>query len=182
MKKYDSKKFLKNSLIKKDCWLVRLIFPIFLKVLLILNSLYNKCLFFLRIYFIEFRIKKPISIKISTILKQISSISIFFLLGSKEIKAENFNFDTEFRTEIGKKLFISNCNVCHLNGNNIIIPEKNLKKETLERNGINNLNAIVYQIINGKNGMPAFGGRLEESQIQEIAKYILSNETFTSKN
>ena len=57
--------------------------------------------------------------------------------------------------------------------NNIIISEKNLKKETLETLGINNLESIKYQIINGKNGMPAFGGRLKEIEIAEITNYIL---------
>jgi cytochrome c6 len=36
-----------------------------------------------------------------------------------------------------------------------------------------NQDAIVYQILNGKNGMPAFGGRLNESEIEEIANYVL---------
>ena len=77
------------------------------------------------------------------------------------------------RDQRGETLFQLNCSVCHAGGNNIIIPEKNLKKETLEENGMNNLNAIVYQIVNGKNGMPAFGGRLTEKEIQEIATYLL---------
>jgi mono/diheme cytochrome c family protein len=38
---------------------------------------------------------------------------------------------------------------------------------------MNNRNSIIYQIINGKNGMPGFGGRLKESEIEEIASYIL---------
>lgn len=75
--------------------------------------------------------------------------------------------------ELGKRLFLLNCNVCHIDGKNIILPEKNLKKETLEINGMNTLEAINYQVINGKNGMPAFGGRLHEKEIQEIANYIL---------
>ena len=75
--------------------------------------------------------------------------------------------------EKGEKLFIANCNVCHIQGKNLIIPEKNLKKKTLDINGMNSVNSIVYQIINGKNGMPAFGGRLMESEIQEIALYVL---------
>ena len=77
------------------------------------------------------------------------------------------------RDQRGETLFHVNCSVCHAGGNNIIIPEKNLKKQTLEENGMNNLNAIVYQIVNGKNGMPAFGGRLTEKEIQEIGTYIL---------
>ena len=75
--------------------------------------------------------------------------------------------------KIGEKLFKINCAVCHLGGNNIIIPEKNLKKETLEENGMNSISSISYQIINGKNGMPAFGGRLTEKDIDEIANYVL---------
>jgi len=73
----------------------------------------------------------------------------------------------------GETLFNLNCSVCHLGGNNIIIPEKNLKKQTLEENGMNSLNSIVYQIINGKNGMPAFGGRLQEDEIEILASYVL---------
>jgi cytochrome c6 len=75
----------------------------------------------------------------------------------------------------GKKLFLSNCNVCHLGGQNIIIPEKNLKKETLQTNGMYSREAISYQILNGKNGMPAFGGRLKENEIKLIAEYVLQN-------
>ena len=75
--------------------------------------------------------------------------------------------------KIGQKIFVSNCNVCHMNGNNIIIPEKNLKKEALETNGMYNLEAIIYQITNGKNGMPAFGGRLTETEIENVSNYIL---------
>jgi cytochrome c6 len=75
--------------------------------------------------------------------------------------------------EKGEILFKTNCSVCHLGGNNIIIPEKNLKGKTLEANGMNSVSAISYQILNGKNGMPAFGGRLKESEIKEIAEYVL---------
>jgi cytochrome c6 len=75
--------------------------------------------------------------------------------------------------ENGEKVFTNNCSVCHLGGNNIIIPEKNLKKETLEANGMNTISAISYQVINGKNGMPAFGGRLAEKDIEDVAAYVL---------
>lgn len=89
---------------------------------------------------------------------------------------ENIN---AISNENGKELFEKNCLVCHLGGNNIIIPEKNLKKDSLEENGMNNLNAISYQILNGKNGMPAFQGRLKENEIEAIAKYVLEQ---SSKN
>ena len=75
--------------------------------------------------------------------------------------------------ESGEKLFSQNCSACHLGGINIIIPEKNLTKETLAENGMNSISAISYQILNGKNGMPAFGGRLTEEEIEKIANYVL---------
>jgi cytochrome c6 len=75
--------------------------------------------------------------------------------------------------EKGEKIFQQNCSVCHENGNNIIIAEKNLKKENLETNGMNSISSINYQVTNGKNGMPAFGGRLKEEDINQVANYIL---------
>jgi cytochrome c6 len=47
----------------------------------------------------------------------------------------------------------------------------------LKANGMDNINSIIYQITNGKNGMPAFGSRLEEKEIEEIANYILKKYT-----
>ena len=94
-----------------------------------------------------------------------------------------FPFNAQTRDlETGKKVFIENCNVCHIGGNNIIIPEKNLKKETLETNGMNTSEAIIYQVTNGKNGMPAFGGRLQEKEIEEVANYILEESEKNFKN
>ena len=84
--------------------------------------------------------------------------------------------------EKGEKVFVNNCIVCHAGGNNIIIPEKNLKKATLETNGMNTRNAIAYQVLNGKNGMPAFGGRLKENEIQAVAIYVLQQSEKDFKN
>ena len=77
-------------------------------------------------------------------------------------------------TKLGEKLFQNNCSLCHLNGTNIIIPEKNLKEETLIANGMKNKNSLSYLILNGKNGMPAFGGRLTENEIEAISNYLLN--------
>jgi len=98
------------------------------------------------------------------------SILLYFLIVTISFQMENIN-----ENEYGEELFNNNCSVCHLGGNNVIIPEKNLKFETLEANGMNTTSAIKYQIINGKNGMPAFGGRLKEIEIEQIAKYVLDN-------
>ena len=72
-----------------------------------------------------------------------------------------------------ENIFNNNCNVCHIGGINIIIPEKNLRKKSLETNGMDNIEAIIYQVTNGKNGMPAFGGRLSEQEIEKVARYVL---------
>ena len=99
---------------------------------------------------------------------QLSKNFFFFCLITHKVKASH-------ATENGEILFKNNCSVCHLGGNNIIIPEKNLKIETLEANGMDTTSAIRYQIINGKNGMPAFGGRLKEIEIEQIASYVLES-------
>ena len=99
---------------------------------------------------------------------QLSKNFFFFCLITHKVKASH-------ATENGEILFKNNCSVCHLGGNNIIIPEKNLKIETLEANGMDTTSAIRYQIINGKNGMPAFGGRLKEIEIEQIARYVLES-------
>jgi cytochrome c6 len=81
-----------------------------------------------------------------------------------------FNFQIN---SLGKNLFNLNCSACHQNENNRIIPEKNLKKETLKAFGIDNKISLIYQITNGKNGMPGFGGQLKKNEIEEIVLYIL---------
>nr|AYO28296.1 cytochrome c6 [Synura sphagnicola]AYO28322.1 cytochrome c6 [Synura sphagnicola] len=97
---------------------------------------------------------------------------IFSLLTESEVQ----------KWDKGKVLFSQNCLPCHTGGNNIILPEKNLKKESLEANGMKNLKAITYQILNGKNGMPAFGGRLTESEIDAIALYVFEESDMDFKD
>jgi cytochrome c6 len=76
--------------------------------------------------------------------------------------------------ENGERIFTANCAACHAGGNNVIMPEKTLKKEALETNGMNSVNAITYQVTNGKNAMPAFGGRLADTDIEDVANYVLA--------
>ena len=84
------------------------------------------------------------------------------------------SFAMEADLENGERIFSANCSACHAGGNNVIIPEKTLKKDVLEANGMNSVNAITYQVTNGKNAMPAFGGRLDDSDIEDVANYVLS--------
>ena len=74
----------------------------------------------------------------------------------------------------GEQIFSANCAACHGNGNNVIATEKTLKKDALEENGMNSQDAIMTQVKNGKNAMPAFGGRLADEDIDNVASYVLS--------
>lgn len=79
-----------------------------------------------------------------------------------------------FDLEAGSALFTANCSACHAGGNNVILPDKTLKKDVLEENGMNSTSAIKNQVTNGKNAMPAFGGRLSAEQIDDVANYVLN--------
>merc|ERR1712107_950358 len=63
--------------------------------------------------------------------------------------------------ENGESVFGGNCTSCHAGGNNSVVPEKKLKKEAIEKylTGGYNVEAIKYQVTNGKGSMPAFGER-----------------------
>nr|YP_009736258.1 cytochrome c6 [Scytosiphon promiscuus]QDM58345.1 cytochrome c6 [Scytosiphon promiscuus]QDM58488.1 cytochrome c6 [Scytosiphon promiscuus]QTW91525.1 cytochrome c6 [Scytosiphon lomentaria]WAM64583.1 cytochrome c6 [Scytosiphon lomentaria] len=74
----------------------------------------------------------------------------------------------------GESVFTANCSACHAGGNNVIMPEKTLKKDALEDNKMDNVKSITYQVTNGKNAMPAFGGRLSETDIEDVANFVLS--------
>ncbi|MBO0352082.1 c-type cytochrome [Phormidium pseudopriestleyi FRX01] len=73
----------------------------------------------------------------------------------------------------GAKVFSANCAACHTGGNNVIMANKTLKKDALEQYGMNSLDGIITQVKKGKNAMPAFLGRLNDAQIEDVATYVL---------
>ena len=79
-----------------------------------------------------------------------------------------------FDYQKGSKLFAGNCAACHAGGRNLVNAMKTLKKDALEKYGMYSKEAIVYQVINGKNAMPAFGKRLSSEQIEQLAGYVLA--------
>nr|YP_009455775.1 cytochrome c553 [Dictyopteris divaricata]YP_010205281.1 cytochrome c553 [Grateloupia livida]AQZ24992.1 cytochrome c553 [Dictyopteris divaricata]UAV85850.1 cytochrome c553 [Grateloupia livida] len=74
----------------------------------------------------------------------------------------------------GENIFTANCSACHAGGENVIMIDKTLKKDALEENEMDNVGAITYQVTNGKNAMPAFGGRLSDTDIEDVAEFVLS--------
>ena len=93
------------------------------------------------------------------------SLSIFFIADKSTLGAD---------LEEGERIFTANCAACHAGGNNAIMPEKTLKKDILEENNMNSISAITNQVKNGKNAMPAFGGRLADEDIENVANYVLN--------
>ena len=77
---------------------------------------------------------------------------------------------------IGKSIFEYNCAACHRGGQNIIQPEKTLQREDLEQylDGGFNEKSVIRQVTNGKNAMPAFGGRLPDDDIANVAAFVIS--------
>jgi cytochrome c6 len=94
------------------------------------------------------------------------AIALFATLLSSPVQAADLNN--------GAKIFNANCSACHVGGNNVIIANKTLKKEALEKYGMDSLEAIKTQVTKGKNAMPAFGARLNSEQIEDVASYVLS--------
>lgn len=76
----------------------------------------------------------------------------------------------------GSKIFNDNCAACHLGGGNILIAEKTLHKEALseylENYSTDSISAIINQIKNGKNAMPAYKSKLSEQEILEVSAYV----------
>ncbi|MEA5514652.1 cytochrome c6 PetJ [Nodularia sp. UHCC 0506] len=73
----------------------------------------------------------------------------------------------------GGQIFSANCAACHAGGRNLVQAQKNLKKDALEKYGLYSVEAIISQVTNGKNAMPAFKGRLKSEQIENVAAYVL---------
>lgn len=80
----------------------------------------------------------------------------------------------EGNTANGEAIFKANCAACHVGGKNLVNPTKTLKKEDLEKYGMNSFDAIKNQIIKGKAAMPSFLGKLDDQQIEDVAAYVLA--------
>ena len=73
----------------------------------------------------------------------------------------------------GAGVFSANCAACHAGGKNTVNPQKTLQKEDLVKYEMFSAEAIITQVTNGKNAMPAFRGRLKPDQIENVAAYVL---------
>nr|YP_010155925.1 cytochrome c553 [Cumathamnion serrulatum]QQY85374.1 cytochrome c553 [Cumathamnion serrulatum] len=92
-----------------------------------------------------------------------------FLLSIKFVLADNSSIDLN----AGQEIFSQNCSACHSGGMNVLVSERTLEKAILEKFSMYDVQAIITQVTNGKNSMPAFGERLSEEEIQNVANYVL---------
>eukprot|EP00931_Biecheleriopsis_adriatica_P103526 TRINITY_DN78351_c0_g1_i1.p1 TRINITY_DN78351_c0_g1~~TRINITY_DN78351_c0_g1_i1.p1 ORF type:complete len:177 (-),score=38.32 TRINITY_DN78351_c0_g1_i1:188-691(-) len=72
----------------------------------------------------------------------------------------------------GEKVFTNVCVACHAGGNNLVVPEKTLKKDALKKYGVD-LNKVKAIVAGGQNVMPAFGQLLGPEQIEDVANYVI---------
>ena len=87
----------------------------------------------------------------------------------------HFRAPSQGDVESGATIFAGNCAACHAGGNNVIVAEKTLRKEALDSylTGGRKESSVVTQVTNGKNAMPAFGGRLSDEEIGDVAAYVI---------
>lgn len=78
--------------------------------------------------------------------------------------------------ERGEQIFTSNCAACHMGGGNVLRASRSLKMRDLnahlEAYKQDPLEAIEHQIEDGMNAMPAYAGKLSESEIIAVATYV----------
>ena len=78
----------------------------------------------------------------------------------------------------GAQIFSANCAACHIGGGNVVNGQRTLQQDDLKAYLANynegHEEAIAYQVTNGKNAMPAFGGKLGADDIADVAAYVES--------
>ena len=78
----------------------------------------------------------------------------------------------------GEQVFSSNCAACRIGGGNVVNGQRTLQQDDLKAYLANyndgHEEAIAYQVTNGKNGMPAFGPKLSDADIADVAAYVES--------
>ena len=76
----------------------------------------------------------------------------------------------------GEIVFNANCAGCHAGGRNVIVTDHTLEKEAISMflTGGFSEKSVIYQVTNGKNAMPAFGGRLSKIEIENVASFVIN--------
>jgi cytochrome c6 len=110
---------------------------------------------------------------VSQLLQQVAKGAAAGVIGAMIASSPVFAADVA----AGEQIFNANCAACHAGGQNVIMPDKTLEKEALDQYlaGGRTAKAIQTQVTSGKNAMPAFGGRLSDEDIENVAAYVLAS-------
>ena len=74
----------------------------------------------------------------------------------------------------GKKEFQEHCAECHVNGGNMIKPDKTLSKKDREANGVKTAKDIIGKMRNPGPGMTKFDKKtISDKEAKAIADYII---------
>jgi cytochrome c6 len=73
----------------------------------------------------------------------------------------------------GAQIFDLHCSGCHSQGGNIVRRNKTLKKNVLQKNGLDSIEAVIQIVSNGKNNMSAYRDRLTSQEIEAVSAYVL---------
>jgi cytochrome c6 len=85
-----------------------------------------------------------------------------------------FAFGAKASESRGEKLFMTNCNVCHPDGGNIVNPKKTLHKADREANGVKTADDIIKRMRNPGPGMTKFDEKnYPDKDARAIAEYVL---------
>ncbi len=80
----------------------------------------------------------------------------------------------EAAQQTGEALFKQHCAVCHVDGGNLITPQKTLHQKDREKNNIKTTEAIIKTMRNPGPGMTQFNEKtIPEKDAKAIAEYIL---------
>ena len=108
-------------------------------------------------------------------MKKLLAIALTILVSVFTFSSSAFAADAA----AGAAVFSANCAACHAGGNNAVMPPKTLKEDALKtylagyKDGSKSLEeAIAYQVTNGQGAMPAFGGRIADGDIANVAAYV----------
>jgi cytochrome c6 len=76
--------------------------------------------------------------------------------------------------QTGEALFKQNCAICHVDGGNIVNPQKPLHKKEREANGVKTAGDIIKKMRNPGPGMTMFDKKtISDKDAHKIAEYIL---------
>ncbi len=84
------------------------------------------------------------------------------------------NADAMAAQPSGEALFKQHCAVCHVNGGNIVNPQKTLHKKDRDANNVKTVNDIIGRMRNPGPGMTQFDEKtISSKDARSIAEYIL---------